>query len=84
MYIIAFSLKKVKKCAFLCVILICGKIVLLSEKDIMNQKALKTLEYDKIINLLTEHADSDPGKELCRHLLPSIQLQEIQKSQPRL
>ncbi len=82
MYIIAFSLKKVKKCAFLCVILKCGKIVLLNKlKNIMNQKALKTLEYDKIINLLTEHADSDPGKELCRQLLPSVQMQEIQKSQ---
>ena len=47
----------------------------------MNTKSLKTLEYDKIIKMLEEKADSDPGRELCRSLLPSIQMQEIQKSQ---
>ena len=47
----------------------------------MNTKSLKTLEYDKIIKMLEEKADSDPGRELCRGLLPSIQMQEIQKSQ---
>ena len=36
----------------------------------MNQKALKTLEYDKIINQLTEYAASAPGKLLCRNLVP--------------
>ena len=46
----------------------------------MNTKSLKTLEYDKIIKMLEEKADSDPGRELCRSLLPSIQMQEIQKS----
>lgn len=47
----------------------------------MNTKSLKTLEYDKIIKMLEEKADSDPGRELCRGLLPQIQMQEIQKSQ---
>ena len=43
----------------------------------MNQKALKTLEYDKIINQLTEYAASPLGKELCRSLTPSSDLEEI-------
>ena len=30
----------------------------------MNQKVLKTLEYNKIIDMLTEKADSEPGKRL--------------------
>lgn len=47
----------------------------------MNTKSLKTLEYDKIIKMLEEKADSDPGRELCRNLLPQVQMQEIQKSQ---
>ena len=47
----------------------------------MNAKTLKTLEYDKIIALLAEEASSEPGKKLCRELLPSIQMKEIQKSQ---
>ena len=43
----------------------------------MNLKALKTLEYDKIINQLTEYAASPLGKELCRGLTPSSDLEEI-------
>ena len=43
----------------------------------MNQKALKTLEYDKIINQITEYAASPLGKELCRSLNPSSDLEEI-------
>ena len=30
----------------------------------MNTKVLTTLEYNKIIDLLTEKADSEPGKKL--------------------
>ena len=37
----------------------------------MNQKVLKTLEYHKIIEKLTEYAASEPGKRLCRELEPS-------------
>ncbi len=43
----------------------------------MNQKSLKTLEYFKIIDQLTEYAASDPGRDLCRHLKPSPDLEEI-------
>ncbi len=47
----------------------------------MNQKVLKTLEYYKIIDMLVEKADSEPGKRLCRELLPSTDLEEIRKNQ---
>ena len=47
----------------------------------MNRKALKTLEYDKIINKLTEYAASPMGKELCRDLLPYADLEEIRQMQ---
>ena len=47
----------------------------------MNQKVLKTLEYDKIIELLSQKADSEPGKKLCRELVPSTDLSEIRKNQ---
>ena len=43
----------------------------------MNQKALKTLEYTKIIAQLEEFAASEPGKRLCRELVPSASLEEI-------
>lgn len=47
----------------------------------MNEKVLKTLEYNKIIDLLVEKADSEPGKNLCKKLVPSIDLQFIRKEQ---
>lgn len=47
----------------------------------MNQKVLRTLEYNKIIDLLTEKADSEPGRKLCRELIPSTDLQEIREAQ---
>lgn len=47
----------------------------------MNQKALKTLEYDKIIDKLTEFAASSLAKEDCRNLLPASDLYEIQAAQ---
>ncbi len=47
----------------------------------MNKKTLKTLEYDKILSLLEDHADSEPGKEMCRNLNPSIDMKDIQKWQ---
>ena len=47
----------------------------------MNQKALKTLEYDKIISQLTEYAASAPGKLLCRNLVPSGDYGEIVRAQ---
>lgn len=47
----------------------------------MNQKALKILEYEKIISQLTEYAASAPGKLLCRSLVPSTDLNEILQAQ---
>ncbi len=47
----------------------------------MNHKALKTLEYHKIITQLTEYASCDFGKELCRNLVPSTDYSEIVQSQ---
>ena len=47
----------------------------------MNQKALKTLEYDKIIHRLTGHAASAGAKERCEKLQPSASLWEIERAQ---
>lgn len=47
----------------------------------MNQKVLKTLEYNKIIEMLTEKANSEPGKKMCRELTPSTDLEEIRQNQ---
>ena len=47
----------------------------------MNEKALKVLEYEKIIQKLTELAGSAPGKALCRSLVPSAELSEILRMQ---
>ena len=47
----------------------------------MNTKVLTTLEYTKIIDLLTEKADSEPGKKLCCDLVPSTDLSAIRTAQ---
>ncbi|MBQ7066191.1 MAG: endonuclease MutS2 [Lachnospiraceae bacterium] len=47
----------------------------------MDNKALRVLEYNKIIDLLTEKASSDPGRELCKSLTPLLDLEEIQLAQ---
>ena len=47
----------------------------------MNQKVLKTLEYNKILQMLLEKADSAPGKKLCEELVPSVDLEEIRTAQ---
>lgn len=47
----------------------------------MNEKALRVLEYPKIIQKLTNYAASQPGKELCRNLMPSSDLSEIRRMQ---
>ncbi len=43
----------------------------------MNQKSLKTLEYEKILSQLETYAASPLGKQLCRSLMPSSSLEEI-------
>ncbi len=47
----------------------------------MNDKSLKVLEFYKIIELLTEHATSEPGRIMCRALRPSVVLSTIEQSQ---
>lgn len=47
----------------------------------MNDKSLKVLEFHKIIDLLTEHATSEPGRAMCRALRPSVVLSSIERNQ---
>lgn len=47
----------------------------------MNEKVLRTLEYNKIMAMLVEKADSEPGKAMCQQLLPSTDLEEINQNQ---
>lgn len=47
----------------------------------MNEKALKVLEYHKIIQKLTDFAGSQPGKSLCKNLVPSSDISEIRRMQ---
>lgn len=43
----------------------------------MNEKVLKTLEYNKIIARLTEHASSEDAKKRCLTLTPGTDINEI-------
>ena len=47
----------------------------------MNERVLKTLEFYKIKERLEEYAASQTAKELCRALVPSSDIEEIQKQQ---
>lgn len=47
----------------------------------MEQKTLKVLEFDKIIDKLTTYAASLGAKELCQNLHPSDSLMEIEENQ---
>lgn len=47
----------------------------------MNDKALRILEYHKIISLLVEKASSAPGKERCQKLTPMTDITEIEEAQ---
>lgn len=47
----------------------------------MNEKALKTLEYDKIIEMLEGCATSTLGKDFCRNLRPLSDLTQIEVMQ---
>lgn len=48
---------------------------------IMNEKALRTLEYNKIIDKLCSLAGSNYGRELCSRLLPQTDLATIKRLQ---
>lgn len=47
----------------------------------MNEKVLRVLEYNKIIDLLTDRATSDPGRKVCKALTPSHDLDKINQAQ---
>lgn len=47
----------------------------------MNKKVFQTLEYNKIIERLTEYAGSAGGKKLCMELTPMDDLQALTKAQ---
>ena len=47
----------------------------------MNEKVLRTLEYNKIIDLLTQKATSQPGRALCQNLKPLTDLSAIRLAQ---
>ncbi len=47
----------------------------------MNEKVLRTLEYNKIIQMLTDRANSDPGRKLCRDLKPHTDIDIINEAQ---
>lgn len=47
----------------------------------MNEKVLKTLEYNKIIEQLTDHAYSESAKHRCKKLRPITDLAKIERLQ---
>lgn len=47
----------------------------------INEKALRTLEYGKIIERLQQFAGSEPGKRLCAELKPQTELSVIRSLQ---
>ena len=47
----------------------------------MNEKSLKTLEYYKIIQKLTDFANTPAGKEMCRNLEPMTEIAAIERAQ---
>lgn len=47
----------------------------------MNKKVRNTLEYNKIIDQLTLKASSDPGRKLCRELVPMTDPDDITLAQ---
>ena len=47
--------------------------------DFMNKKVLRTLEFDKIVHRLAEHATSPGGKALCNHIEPLSDINKIKE-----
>ena len=47
----------------------------------MNNKVLRILEYNKIIDQLIDKATSDPGRRLCRKLVPMTDKETIDHAQ---
>ena len=47
----------------------------------MNKKVLHTLEFDKILAMLAEKADSEPARKLCAALVPDTDIQAVRIAQ---
>ena len=47
----------------------------------MNERALRVLEFNKILELLETSALTDGGKEMCRHLKPESDLKAVTHTQ---
>ncbi|WP_139491612.1 endonuclease MutS2 [Brevibacillus dissolubilis] len=47
----------------------------------MEQRVLKTLEYDKIVALLVDKASSTLGKEWCRQIAPFTNIDQVRHAQ---
>ena len=47
----------------------------------MNEKIFEILEFQKIQEMLEKYATSEPGRELCRNILPEIEFEKIQHLQ---
>ena len=47
----------------------------------MNIKTLKTLEYNKIVDLLIEKAESELGKDLAKKIVPLRKMENIEELQ---
>ena len=46
----------------------------------VNEKTIRDLEYDKIINMISERAQSSLGKKLCIELAPSSSKYEVEEN----
>ena len=46
----------------------------------MNNRSFRVLEFDKIIEILSSYAISEPGKELCRSLKPVSDVEAVKVS----
>ncbi len=49
--------------------------------ETMRKASLRVLEFHKIIDMLEKHASSEPGKKLCRQLLPSSDYETVRLAQ---
>ncbi len=48
---------------------------------VMNEKVLKTLEFNKILSQLEEYASSEAAKHMCHNLTPSTDIEDIRIKQ---
>ena len=46
----------------------------------MNERVLSVLEFDKITEQLANHATSEPGKQMCRSLVPCVDVSDARRA----